>query len=136
MNILLPIEWKRVNLLTEQDPNLFGEALRHYCFTGNCMQTGCYSTFNLVSWLIKVTSGKIYNEAKTYIKPEFPKALNVYHSQLKEKNRWIEGLQICERYEIVCAWEWCGDGTLYFRFNDRKVINTDCKKSYTWEFVQ
>ena len=51
-----------------------------------------------------------------------------------EKNS--EKMKICEPYEIVCAWSWHrGYGSLYFRFNDGKVVNTDCKKDYTWEWV-
>lgn len=143
MKILIPCKWETVDLLTEQDPNQFGEALREYCFVGNCEQTGCYSTFKLIPQLKKFTKGKIYQEAKEVIHPE--NTLFVYHLKIEEKDCWIhyddpEGkpnkMKMCEPIEVVCAWEWDGDGTLYFRFNNRKVINTDCKKDYVWEWIK
>jgi hypothetical protein len=139
MKITISKDWETIDLLTEQDPNKFGEALRNYCFIGNCEQMGCYSTFDLIPQLKEIKSGKIYNEAKKVIQPE--NTLHVYHLNIIEKDCWIayddpednpQRMKICEPYEIVCAWEWDGDGTLYFRFNNRKVINTDCKKDYTW----
>jgi len=143
MQIVIPCNWKAVDLLTTQDANDFGEALRSYCFIGNCEQTGCYSTFDLIPQLKEVKSGKIYNEAKRVINPE--NTLHVYHFKLIEKDCWIacndpkdkpQRMKFCEPYEIVCAWEWDGDGTLYFRFSNRKVINTDCKKDYEWTWLK
>lgn len=139
MKIIIPKDWETIDLLTEQNPNKFGEALRNYCFVGNCMEKGCYSTFSLISILKQVTSGKIYNEAKKVIYPE--NTLHVYYFKLAEKDCWLtyydpdnkpQRVKFCEPYEILCAWEWDGDGCLYFRFNNRKVINTDCKKDYEW----
>lgn len=145
MIISIPKIWESINLLTETDPNKFGEALRHYCFVGNCMETGCYSTFLVVKWLKEIKSGKIYQEAKKIIQPEFIGSLHVFHFQRTKKDCWIEyndfdGKIVKSRFgdpeEIVCAWEWNGDGTLYFRFNNKKVINTDCKKDYEWEWIK
>lgn len=143
MKVIVPIEWEGVDLLTEQDPNKFGEALRNYCFIGNCQDTGCYTTFNMIDTLKEVKSGKIYEEAKEIIIPE--NTLHVYHFKIEEKDCYLKfedsfGKNIkdkfCEPYEIVCAYEWDGDGCLYFRFNDRKVINTDCKCSYYWRWIK
>jgi hypothetical protein len=143
MKITISKDWETIDLLTEQDPNKFGEALRNYCFIGNCEQTGCYSTFDLIPQLKKVKSGKIYEEAKKVIHPE--NYLHVYYWKIIEKNCWIaygdpEGkpqrMKFCEPHELVCAWEWEGDGTLYFRFNNKKVINTDCKKDYVWKWIK
>ena len=38
--------------------------------------------------------------------------------------------------EIVIGWYWDADGCLYFRYNNRSVINTDCKCDYTWEWIK
>ena len=142
MDIQIPCDYKNVNLLTEPDANMFGEALRQYCFVGNCMTTGCYSTFDVIKCLKKVEHGKNFNEAKSqlwkYIKP------TVYHFKLKEKDCWMsydhpdtpKRMKFCEPYEIVLGWAWDGDGSLYIRFNDRAVINNDCKKDYTWEWIK
>jgi hypothetical protein len=140
MKIQIPKDWETIDLLIEQDPNKFGEALRNYCFVGNCMQRGCYDTFELMPHLKRVTSGKIFNEAKEIIKPEFIESLYVFYFKLHEHNCYLDddeyNIKICEPYEIVCAWEWNGDCTIYFRFNNRKVINTDGKKDYGWEWVK
>lgn len=142
MKITIPKDWETIDLLTEQDPNKFGEALRNYCFVGNCEQTGCYSTFNVIPQLKEIKVGKIYKEAKKIIIPE--NIMHVYQFILKEKDCWIayddpynkpQRMKICEPHEIICAWEWEGDGTLYFRFNNRSVINTDCKCSCGWKWI-
>lgn len=144
MKISIPKNWETIDLLIEQDPNRFGEALRNYCFVGNCKQTGCYSTFDVIPQLKEVKAGKIYKEAKKELFPEFKNTIKVYHWKLIEKDCWIaygdpddkpQRMRVCEPLEIVCAWYWDGDGTLYFRFNNRTVINTDCKKNYTWKFI-
>lgn len=133
MEIIVPCDWKTVDLLTTTDPNEFGEALRNYCFIGNTHDTGCYSTFNVIDCLKKVNEGKIYQEA---IKHLWDDAIPyVYHFKATKKNCYIENYKICEPYEIVCAWSWSGDGCLYFRFNNRKVINYDCKCDYEWKWL-
>lgn len=144
MKIIAPCDWKPVDLLNTEDANEFGEALRHYCFVGNSQDYGCYTTFNLIKELKEVKCGKIFEETKKAIVPEFEDSLQVHYFKLEEKDCWIAygdpeenpcRMKICEPYEIICAWEWNGDGTLYFRFNNRKVINTDCKKDYEWEWI-
>jgi hypothetical protein len=132
MQIIIPCDYKIVDLLKTEDANKFGEALRGLCFVGNCMDLGCYTTFEVHKCLKEIKLGKIYNEAKKVICPE--NTLHVYHSKLTEKECSFDEYKIIEPYEIVCAWEWDGDGCLYFRFNDRKVINTDCKCDYTWNW--
>jgi len=141
MQLIIPCDWKTVDLLTTKNANDFGEALRGLCFIGNCQDIGCYSTFEVGKWLKQIKSGRIYNEAKKIIRPE--NTLHVYHFKLEEKNCYykyhdpegnLQKSKICDPYEIVCAWEWDGDGCLYFRFNNRKVINTDCKKDYVWKW--
>jgi len=143
--VIMPSDWKTVYLGETQNPNEFGEALRNYCFVGNCMETGCYSTFKLVDWLKEIKSGKIYEEAKKIINPEFPDSLHVFHFKKTEKDCWFldynprgeeDKMRIGEPSELVCAWAWDGDGHLYFRWNDRRVENTDCKTNYTWRWVE
>ena len=142
MRLFIPCDYKKVDLLTEPDANLFGEALREYCFIGNCEQRGCYSTFNVLEYLIQVKSGKIFKEAKKELYEDIE--ARVYHYKLEEKDCYIKyhendkiiSMKVSEPMEIVCAWAWDGDGCLYFRFNDRKVINTDCKKDYTWKWIE
>ena len=141
--IQIPCDWKTVDLMFTEDANDFGEALRNYCFVGNCEQTGCYSTFNLIPQLKEIKSGKIYEEVKKIVHSD--NTLHVYRWKLDEKDCWMayddsedkpQRMKFCEPHEIICAWEWDGDGCLYFRFNDRKVINTDCKKDYEWEWIK
>ena len=132
MNLIIPCDWMNVDLLTEADANLFGEALRGLCFVGTYGETGCYSTFEVNKMFKQVKSGKIFEEAELYLYEDIEST--VYHYKLEEKDCYIEKSKICEPYEIVMGWTWDGDGCLYFRFNDRKVINTDCKKDYTWDW--
>jgi predicted choloylglycine hydrolase len=142
MRIIIPCNWKTVNLLDTTNANSFGEALRNYCFIGNCEERGCYSTFKIHECFNKVESGKIYDEVKPYLWDEIKPT--VYHLKVEEKDCYINyqaygeiksgSMKICEPHEIVIGWTWDGDGCLYFRFNDKKVVNTDCKKDYTWEW--
>ena len=143
MKIITPCDWKIVDLLKEQNANWFGEALRGHCFIGRVNETGYYSTFRVHESFKQVKEGAIFEEAKKYLYDEVE--VTVYHFKLEEKDCWIsyegEGenarrMKICEPFEIVMAWVWDGDGCLYFRFNDRKVINTDCKKDYNWEWIK
>lgn len=141
--IINPCKYEAIYLATEQNPNKFGEALRNFCFRGNCESTGCYSTFDMMDFLTKVTEGKIFEEAKKYLYDVPP---TIYHHKLEEKDCYIEYVEmgsgeitkwkICNPCEIVVGWTWDGDGCLYIRWNDRKVVNTDCKKDYEWEWVK
>lgn len=141
MKIMIPCDWVTVDLLTESDANMFGEALRRHSFIGNCESVGCYSSFQLLESFTKVTKGKIFEEAKKYLWDDVEPT--VYYYLLEEKDCYlqfcghegkIEKSIICDPMEIVVGWTWDGDGCLYFRFNDRKVVNTDCKKDYTWKW--
>lgn len=45
--------------------------------------------------------------------------------------KWTRG----EMGGIECRWYWDGDGVLEFVFPNRGVLsNSDCKKSYRWEY--
>lgn len=141
MKLFVPCDWIEVDLLTTPDANMFGEALRGYCFVGNASDRGCYSTFEVLKCFKKVTEGKIYEEAKKHLWEDIEPT--IYHFKLEEKecylNFWCNGKEesskVCEPYEIVMGYTWEGDGCLYFRLNNRSVVNTDCKKSYGWEWI-
>lgn len=145
MKIQIPCEWKTIDLEKEKDANMFGESLRHFCFKENGRKKGCYESFELINGFKKIISGKIYEEAKKIIEPEYKESLHVYYFELKNEDYYFKYktpdgddaiMRICESFNIVCAWEWNGDGHLYFRFNDRKVENRDCKKDYEWEWIK
>lgn len=129
MKIVIPCDWKIVDLLTTDDADDFGEALRGFCFIGTSQLIGCYSTFEVNKGFNEIKEGKIWEEAKSHLWGDtIPK---VYHLKVD-----LDNLHICEPFEIIMGWTWDGDGCLYFRFNGRKVINTDCKKSYGWEWIK
>ena len=130
MEITIPIKWKLVNLDTVSNANDFGEALRNYCFIGNCMDTGCYTTFKVDNIFKRITKGKIFNEVKNNLPIEkFATDLIVYYYK-RPKVLFFPAI------EIVIGWYWDADGCLYFRYNNRSVINTDCKCDYTWEWIK
>lgn len=97
----------------------FGELLRDYCFVSDQYggMTGCYSTFSL--------------------RPEF-KEVPATSIDYKYMARLIqnEAIACFSNGTILIAWYWDGDGTLVFKEGKRVAINTDCKKDYTWEWVE
>lgn len=146
MQIQIPCDWKIVDLNTTKKANDFGEALRGYCFLGNSSDTGCYSTFEVIKCLEKVTEGKIFEEAKSnlyedieptvyYYKLEEKDCYVSYKGQNKQGEQWEGTVKMYDPMELVIGWTWDGDGCLYIRFNDKAVVNTDCKKDYTWEWI-
>jgi hypothetical protein len=144
MQLVIPCDWKVVDLLKTKDANDFGEALRGLCFVGTSQDTGCYSTFDVQKCFTKVTEGEIFEEAKKHLYEDIKPT--VYHYKLEEKDCYMKYVEmgngeivkskICEPEEIVMGWTWDGDGCLYFRFNGRKVVNTDCKKDYNWRWIE
>lgn len=141
--IVVPSDYKVVDLLNTSDPNEFGEALRNFCFVGNCEQTGCYSTFEVIKQLKEVKSGKIFEEAQRELWEDVKPT--VYYWKVQEKDCWIEynqpngkpdKMKLGEPLELVLGWAWEGDGCLYIRYNNKAVVNPDCKKDYNWEWVQ
>ena len=141
--IIKPCDWETIYLAKEKDANKFGEALRNFCFKGNCETTGCYSTFEMIDLFKKVKEGHpIYEEAKRNIWNDEVKP-TVYYYKLEEKDCYInyildgkvEKMKVCDPTEIVVGWAWDGDGCLYIRWNNRIVRNDDCKKDYVWEWI-
>lgn len=110
MKIIIPCNWKTIDLLTTNNPHEFGEALRNHCFIGNSEETGCYSTFRVIESIKQVKSGKIFEEAKKELYEDIKPT--VYHYKLKEKDCWLHfndseshtaTMKIMEPYEIVCG---------------------------------
>ena len=61
--ILIPCDWKQVDVWKETNPNMIGEALRHWCFKGRNGQTGCYETFELPDFFKEIKNGEYYDIA-------------------------------------------------------------------------
>jgi len=143
--ILVPKDWEEVNIWTEKDPNKIGEALRHWSFVGRNGERGCYSTFQLSDFFVKL-------EGATLLKKEYKKYFDradsvCYPCDDINLNCFIADFPAFkDKYfnipflKIILAWKWDGDGCLYFRVigngKDIEVINDDCKKDYEWEFVK
>ncbi|MCK9542119.1 MAG: hypothetical protein M0R03_08825 [Novosphingobium sp.] len=132
--IIIPTAWKTVDLITTDDPCDFGEALRGMCFIGTIKDVGCYSTFTVNDIFKQVTSGEIFEEACEHMFNVCDDK-HVYHYKLNDEECWCYGYKIGKPVEIVCGWSWDGDGCLYLRYNNRSVINYDCKKDYTWNWI-
>lgn len=138
--IIVPCDWKTINLMKVTYADDFGEALREYCFVGNSNQIGCYSTFELLECFKQIKSGKIFNEAKEHLYEDVKPT--VYHYKLEEKDCYMNcnfgsgKVKMFEPTEIVVGWTWDGDGCLYFRYKNRSVVNSDCKKSYNWKWIK
>ena len=136
MLLNIPCKWKVIDLNKTRSPITFGEALRNYCFVGNCNDKGCYTTFKVLDIFKKIESGPIYEECKKYLYEDIEPT--VYHYKLDEKDCYIvrkgRFIKIADPEEIVIGWTWDSDGCLYFRYNDKKVVNPDCKCSDYWEW--
>lgn len=112
---------------TVEDANTFGELLRDYCFVpdkyGNSL--GCYSTFDLRSSFLAVP---LPPDVERFLLGEPDPEWSNREEGLKSVSCYSDG-------NILVAWFWDGDGTLYFREGNRAVINDDCKKDYVWKWV-
>lgn len=133
--ILIPCDWMQINVWTETDPNLIGEALRYWSFIGRAGETGCYSTFKLPEFLKEVNEGEYYKKAGLALYNKEEKYQCFVYEQKEGNDEYFHW----EAIVLVVAWQWDGDGCLYFRLkskeNDIEVVNTDCKKDYEWKFV-
>jgi len=143
--IIIPKDWETIYPWKETDPNKIGEALRHWSFIGRNGERGCYDTFNLPKFFIKLDAAsrlnkhynKFYNRADSICYPDEDIKLNCFiYDQLKIEDKYFK----IESIKLIVAWRWDGDGSLYFRLigqgKDIEIINNDCKKDYTWEFVE
>lgn len=146
--IQVPKDWDEVNIWKEQDPNKIGEALRHWSFIGRNGQRGCYETFELPDLFQPILKcwedKKYYYRAKEVINPEETFSCFIYDQPKLQEEYFLFGepyksILSIEAFKLIIAWEWNGDGTLYFRLigkgKDIEVINTDCKCNYDWRFI-
>ena len=121
------------------DPDVFGEALRDYCFVpdeyGN--DVGGYNTFEL---------RESFSPTPKHIAADFILMILKSEQWWGEKYFW-EAERASEAFErfmescysdgnIILAWHWDGDGTLAFKYKGKIALNNDCKKVYVWEFVK
>lgn len=108
------------------DPNTVGEVLRDWSFRE---KTGCYNCFDLIYGFENVKINEWYLQ----------KPFNLFKSQDSKYNQEIKkrmSLYYHKERDILVAWFWDGDGELYFNAGGVEVYNKDCKKDYTWEFVE
>ena len=108
------------------NPNILGELLRDWSFVE---ATGCYSCFDLIEG---------FEEGHPKHKE---KALEIFQSgnkcqEFKEEIENRAQVHYHPKADLLIAWFWDGDGELYFKLNETELLNTDCKKEYTWEFLE
>ena len=116
-----------------KDPNTVGEILREWAFKE---RLGCYSCFDLIHGFENVKINERYIEKPLSIfaplaYSDLEYALE-YRKEVKEKM----SLYYHKERDVLVAWYWEGDGELYFNADGIEVYNRDCKKDYTWEFVE
>lgn len=59
----------------------------------------------------------------------------------EQEDGWEELWSVYSKYiegeHVIMKLYWDGDGTMEFHFDDgNTLINTDCKKDYTWEWYE
>lgn len=120
-------------MVVHAEPNTVGERLREETFAGEGY--GCYSTFEL------------RDDARIWTADEQRRFWldvdRIAREDPEELELMVEAGQGCtfslEGLTVEAGWWWEGDGTLCFRITDqdgqvlRRIINTDCKKSYDWQ---
>lgn len=105
-------------LLSSQDINTVGEALRGACFDGEGL--GCYSNFDLVDGFDPIECDDLLIKTLCcgcFAKTKDAKRIRAFHH---------------DEIGVSVFWYWDGDGTLIFKIGDRLIYNSDCKKDYNW----
>lgn len=118
---------KILDTQTTNDANIFGEILRHYCFTEHY---GCYSCFEVIQDFKHLTDKCIVETLQ--------KALEIHETNDDDwynYNKERKALKCFSNGTIHLAWYWNGDGALAIIENNKCAVNFDCKKDYTWEWV-
>lgn len=96
--------------------NGFGEAFRELFFDQK-QGRGCYASFDLNSFITPLES-----------------------RWAEDPLEWTRACYTSKNYLIYVVMEyiWDGDGTLVFQFPnyDHCLVNSDCKKDYTWEWLK
>jgi hypothetical protein len=101
----------------ENNPDAVGEFLRNEFFDQSKGERGCYSTFEIRPDVIKLKDEPVEDCGDEF-------TYQVYKKIVQERN-------------VLMKYYWDGDGTLEFHFTDRSMlINTDCKKDYTWDYIE
>jgi hypothetical protein len=112
-----------------QSPDFFGEVLRAFSFVS---PVGCYTCFELLPRFEEIKNPKIKKE---YLKRIFPS----FDEEEIEEDLKFFNLFFHPKYNLFVGWVWDGDGTLYFKLEDKhttiEVMNTDCKKDYGWFYI-
>lgn len=109
-----------------KDSNTVGEVLRGWSFRESL---GCYSCFDLIPGFKDVKINEYYIATPLKL---FAPHNNDYRKEVKEKM----SLYYHKERDVLVSWYWEGDGELYFNAGGIEVFNSDCKKDYTWEFVE
>ena len=114
----------------DEQPDLYGEALRRYLFVGPGL--GCYANFDLrpeFSALDKAT-------------PLGAQVLRIlFAGQYPDCDaREVAQVSLYASATELVAWWWDGDGTLLVGELDegkltRAAVNDDCKKAYGWRWA-
>lgn len=120
-------EWKITSFVLKyamEQPDIIGESLRDFSFIGEGL--GCYHDFELREGFVRLeeesSMGKVLMQSMNYVEEvEYAPSVHLYHHP---------------KLNLYLSWYWDGDGTLLFGYQDKWVLNTDCKKRYDWEFVQ
>ena len=116
---------KILELSSIKNPDIIGELFREWAFVE---PFGCYSCFDLIEGFEEDLSDKKYRAIEVL---QDGSECEVYCQEVIER----ASVYYNKEYNVVVAWHWNGDGTLYFKHGETEIVNTDCKKDYTWEFV-
>lgn len=137
---------KKTNKLifeSHSSPDFIGEKLRNYSFK---KEVGCYSCFELIEEFEKIEpieniehlilmfdlddKNKLIKNSEEFIK-EIKNNKYIIPNTDIDLNR--VSMYLNKDNFILVAWYWDGDGILYFSYNGKSLVNTDCKKSYGWK---
>ena len=119
---------KKIDTQKTDDPNVFGEILREFIFVE---PVGCYSCFELTKTFKPIPEG--YD-----LRSQLEQVLGIHVLQEVEDGEYQEYRDAAHFYTngwISVGWYWDGDGCLAIIEGKRAAVNNDCKKNYTWEFV-
>ena len=120
---------KIIDTQTTDDPDIFGETIREYCFDTKDDELGCYSCFKLRDGFVEVAKNTtLWNQMINAL------AIEGCLNEIDEDER--DKASIYANGDIAVGWYWDGDGTLVIIEGCRMAINGDCKKTYGWEWVE
>ncbi len=126
----------QIDLNKIESPNILGELLRHLVFVPK-NEYGCYHTFELEEEFIEIDP--LSEEGKRPCEMLFGRYNGSdYEEEIYPLKEEVGDMRpkIFKKDDITVAWYWDRDGTLYFKFGDKEIINNDCKKDYEWEWIK